>query len=121
METIGISLYTTQQAAANKVAVSRGFDSFDAFTADANAKAMANAGGYQAQQRALGGGGLAGLSSQAGNLGAAVGLRDTVTAPGASRPMASAPGMAQPSSGLNSLATKAKKPRNITLNQMYRK
>ena len=68
-----------QQDMANKSAVSRGFDSYDAFKADANAKHMANAGGYQAQQRALGGG------------------------------------------GLNSLAAKAQKPGNITLNQMYRK
>jgi hypothetical protein len=67
-----------------------------------------------------------------GNPGAAVGYRDTVTAPGASRPaglsglssqakpsMSQAPQMAP--GGLNSLAAKAKKPRNITLNQMYRK
>ena len=37
-----------QQDMANKSAVSRGFDSYDAFKADANAKHMANAGGYQA-------------------------------------------------------------------------
>jgi hypothetical protein len=69
----------------------------------------------QNQQRAS----LAGLSNQAsgGSQVMPMGTKQGMVQAPQSMPMA--PGM--PSAGLNSLATKAKKPRNITLNQMYRK
>jgi hypothetical protein len=61
--------------------------------------------------------GLAKLSNQASGIPRA--SNQSVVSLAAPQSLPAAPGMA--TAGLNSLATKAKKPGNITLNQMYRK
>ena len=74
----------------------------------ARRQVIANA--QQKSRQSLGNRGLAGLSSQAAGMPAAP-----------NQGMAQAPQSLPATPGLNSLATKAKKPGNITLNQMYRK